>query len=565
MSTPNNAPSYTLESCRQILDETIGLLEVTKQSVPNLDRLNLLLSKHFANNEFRSHCCFGHSNADVSLELFNSLCVLPSTDWTVHLVASDHSPILQPSHADVSSAQLAYDQKFKLISTNISTLLVNIANLHPLKDQIRSSMTRSPTLSTPWILSILGRKRQSSTTNFVAPPLEELRRRISASINGALTKQLTHPSTKLFSQETGLLWQSLDDSFDVHKVYLDVCSAFPKRLEKLLLQSGKTLDKLAGVEVVHRYHGVEAIVRDALSRGQKHGFESKDLKLADGSLGGTIFAIHNAHYSVEWIAAYLVDTDNNLFMEDVRAASLSHKERLLRIFSTYHTSDQPSWIQFGGKMANPFIYLSRLASAAEQGFLKIQSYVINLLIDDITEALKPLDINGRFKLEHYSFDTGVVSLGNPTTSSLAAHQDGKPGIVCPHTPSFSRFMLMVPTMAFQNNCGATATVSWFRSDDPKKETKATFTHDFFINHFQLMQVNDKFHHEVCMLSLIFSRQVCPYNYSLLVLPLLAIIREIHSRKDLWIGHITSTSKWSTFCQTNCRARSLSSIYVSQNF
>jgi SpoU rRNA methylase family enzyme len=80
-------------------------------------------------------------------------------------------------------------------------------------------------------------------------------------------------------------------------------------------------------------------------------------------------------------------------MEDVRAASLADKERLLCIFSTYHTQAQPSWLQFGTG-ANVFVYLSRLASAAEQGFLKIQSYVINLLIDDINKALKLLDTNG---------------------------------------------------------------------------------------------------------------------------------------------------------------------------
>jgi hypothetical protein len=131
-----------------------------------------------------------------------------------------------------------------------------------------------------------------------------------------------HPASNLFSPATGFIWQSVDGSFDVNKVYLDVCSAFPQRLEKLLLGSGKTLDQLAGVEVLHPYPKVEAIVRDALSRCRKIGFESVDLKHVDGSLGGTVFAIHNAHYSVEWIASYLlVDADNNYFMEDVRAAA----------------------------------------------------------------------------------------------------------------------------------------------------------------------------------------------------------------------------------------------------
>ncbi len=174
----------------------------------------------------------------------------------------------------------------------------------------------------------------------------------------------------------------------------------------------------------------------------------------DGSLGGTVFAIHNAHCSVEWIAAYLVDTDNQVFMEDVRAASMSEKERLLRIFFTYHSQDHPSWMQFGNSK-DVFVCLSRLASAAEQGFLKIQSCVINLLIDDINKAVQSLDTHGKHALEHCHCDTGVVSLGNPMTSSLAGHQDGKPGIVCPHTPSFSISMLMVPTMAIQNNCDPT--------------------------------------------------------------------------------------------------------------
>jgi hypothetical protein len=74
----------------------------------------------------------------------------------------------------------------------------------------------------------------------------------------------------------------------------------------------------------------------------------------------------SAHYArFEWIAAYLVDTDNNVFMQDVRWGSLL-EERLL--FSQPTTPEVASWIQFGTRAV--FIFLSRLASAAEQGFLK---------------------------------------------------------------------------------------------------------------------------------------------------------------------------------------------------
>jgi hypothetical protein len=70
--------------------------------------------------------------------------------------------------------------------------------------------------------------------------------------------------------------------------------------------------------------------------------EVKDLLVVDGSLGGTVFALHNSYIAVKWTAAYLVDTDNNLFMEDIRAKALNGKDRLLQIFSLYHTHNAPT-------------------------------------------------------------------------------------------------------------------------------------------------------------------------------------------------------------------------------
>jgi hypothetical protein len=450
------------------------------------------LGNHFSSNEFRSFCCFGHKGENVSLELFNCLCILPSTQWYVGL-NSDSLGVIQASALDSLASQEGQINKLLLATKNITTLLMNVLKFHPESEYILSHIPRDNKIPSPWTLGILGLQRVVST--FVLPPLAELRRRITLSLDAGVLKKRDAPGTRLFSQVCGFLWQKLDDSFDVNRVYLEVCSSFPHYLEKLLGDGDKTLDQLAGVEVVRRYPAVEALVKDALSRGQKQEIQAADLKLADGSLGGTVFAIHNAHYSVEWLAAYLVDTDNNVFMEDVRAGTLFAKERLLRIFSTNHTNEVPAWVQFGEK-GSTYLYFSRLASSAEQSWLKISSYIINLLIDTINKKLDELNTFGKYRLQYVQYDTGVVALGNPSTSSLGAHQDGKPGIVCSHTPGFSRFMLMVPTMAFQNHCAPTANISWYRSDDPKKEKQATFTHDFFINHFQLMGVNDHFHHEV---------------------------------------------------------------------
>jgi hypothetical protein len=53
--------SYTLETCGDILQETIGLLEVVKRSAPPTACLQTLLGNHFASNDFHSFCCFGHT------------------------------------------------------------------------------------------------------------------------------------------------------------------------------------------------------------------------------------------------------------------------------------------------------------------------------------------------------------------------------------------------------------------------------------------------------------------------------------------------------------------------
>jgi hypothetical protein len=92
-------------------------------------------------------------------------------------------------------------------------------------------------------------------------------------------------------------------------------------LEALVLEKQTILDKLAGITVARRYPKVEALVNDGFSRAKLKGIESHNLYTDDAQtiLGGTVFALHNSYFSAEWIAAYLVETDNNCFMEDKQA------------------------------------------------------------------------------------------------------------------------------------------------------------------------------------------------------------------------------------------------------
>ena len=103
-------------------------------------------------------------------------------------------------------------------------------------------------------------------------------------------------------------------------------------------------------------------------------------------------------------------------------------------------------MQFG-KKKGVYLYLSQRASAAEEGWLTIVSYIVNLLIDDINKRLDS-ETGRRYRLEQVLFDTGVASLADPSLGSYARHQDGFPGLIDPLVKGFSRFNLVVPTAAF---------------------------------------------------------------------------------------------------------------------
>ena len=225
------------------------------------------------------------------------------------------------------------------------------------------------------------------------------------------------------------------------------------------------------------------------------GMESIDLKREDGTLGGTVLAMHNEGFlSIEWIAAYLVDTDQNHFMVDERARSRNNKERYLRIFSSIHVFKKPTWLQFG-KKNGVYLYLSERATAAEEGWLRIVSYVINLLIDDINKRLDT-ETGFRYRLEQVTYDCAAASISDPSTGSFARHQDGFNGLIAYLQRGYGRLNLVVPTMSFQNHCAPTSTISWYRKDDKTGPSVGSFVHDFFIQHWQLLGANLHFEHEV---------------------------------------------------------------------
>jgi hypothetical protein len=79
-------PSGTVATHLKILEETLGLLCTVSTDRARLDQL---LETHSGDDEtgrkFRSFCCFGRVGVDVSLDVFNQLCILPQTKWGIKL------------------------------------------------------------------------------------------------------------------------------------------------------------------------------------------------------------------------------------------------------------------------------------------------------------------------------------------------------------------------------------------------------------------------------------------------------------------------------------------------
>ena len=426
----------------EILDETLELLGLFGNASTDLDRLHQLLNTHFqedaAGMNFRSLCCFGRVGENVSLDLFNRLCILPKTEWGIQLITTQGTSI-SPHTLDTEETTKFTSDFASTVAGILHAILRGVIGTHSKKEKI-SNFIPPTGIPLTWFKAIVGPEYKQDT-QFPLAPVPTLRDRILRCLDHALQQKIVAPAAPFFCAESGAYWQEVDELFNAHNFYLICCSDFPAYLDRLIEEKKSTLDKLAGLKAPStRHYGVESMVQDAYTRATKQGMEWEDLLLPDKTLGGTVIAIHNRMLSAQWIASYLVDTDNNFFMDDIRAKAMNEKERMLRIFSMDHTYDKPTWMQFGEKN-NIFLYLSQRASAAEEGWLTIANYVINLLIDFINKKLDNDKKGKEFKLERMEYTVGVASLANPSLGLFSLHSDAKPGI-----------LLILPLLVSVNSC-----------------------------------------------------------------------------------------------------------------
>jgi hypothetical protein len=215
------------------------------------------------------------------------------------------------------------------------------------------------------------------------------------------------------------------------------------------------LDQLAGVVIEEECPEVLAEISQLLEQVPPPCIEKHDLKKGPGpgaQLGGTVIDIHQ-HLSPQFLAYYLVDHDSACsYMQNLR--SLPKKDRKICVALLHHVSTKPIWLQFGD-MVNTYLYLSRKVSAVEEKWLLIVNYVMRLLVDFVNARLvreSPNQVAPADKLMRICrYGTLVEDTGPPRCGNHGLHEDGKPGLVDPSDPRFSRFQFMVPTLCLQNH------------------------------------------------------------------------------------------------------------------
>ena len=170
---------YSPAVCQTILNEIISLLSLFEENMSISSRLDDILSQHLSGNaglnNFLSTCCYGRTGVSVSLHDFNSICILPRTDWRCRLVLKDPScPDLlsvSPSLLEKEERDQHIVQKFTCTKNTLLLVLQDVIHVHPRKTFIGFHLPTQ--IPNPWSLAILGLKNQAS--NFTPPSIDIIR------------------------------------------------------------------------------------------------------------------------------------------------------------------------------------------------------------------------------------------------------------------------------------------------------------------------------------------------------------------------------------------------------
>jgi hypothetical protein len=192
---------YSADECQDILAKTILLLKKRVTASQDTHLLHYLIEKHFQDidhgNEFRSLCCFGSKRVAIYVELFNSLCILPATNWDVCLSANRSTAAIEACLMDISFQENVLLDFFSTARNNIVTIVDALLRTHLQGDLIRSFIPRQG-IPSRWTGSILG--IETLETKTVLPPTHILSERVSRCLQVSLERKALHSALHFFQR-----------------------------------------------------------------------------------------------------------------------------------------------------------------------------------------------------------------------------------------------------------------------------------------------------------------------------------------------------------------------------
>jgi hypothetical protein len=499
-------PLPLLESqlaCHAVLAEAKALFHASPLTSSRQHRLDLLLFSYFQDNalgaSFRSMTCYGVDHSPVSIQQFNDFIIRPFSNFEFEL----SPPRTVPVSICFQSLSKEAQRERHCNTLDHAHATITFVLQHVLKEHYPGQtdlVFLATTLPLSWKNAIINNPHRSQLSVVDIPPLLELEDRIRQSIDFSLTLRITSPRARFFSVLSGSTWQEtpvIPEIINYEEIYLQGCSDFPAHLASLL-GTDKYLDELAGVDVGHSHPEVEARFQKMYEQAPARHVEGHNLFMGkDGvKVGGTVLALHQ-YLSPAFLAYFVVDLDASCaYMKEERSGH--KKDRIIRVASMDHVDTKPTWLQFGD--SNVYLYLSQRASAAEEKWLSIVNYMMNLLVDFVNARIKTRfgnNVSTLCLMRPRDYRVAVGSAGNPkANANLGKHGDGKNGIVIVDDPMYSLFQLMVPTLCLQNYAHANTSIYWAPNCEPKY-IAAEVKHECVLIHSQLLGVNEKFHHWVC--------------------------------------------------------------------
>ena len=525
--------------CYSILDETLSLavLDPLTLGAKDRSRLEHLLLSYFQDNEtggiFRSMICFGCNNRSVSTVDFNNFVVLPGSHYAMELRApTPHVPVpIQLQQVSATAKTNLHLNTLSHAHASVDFVLQYVsAEYYANNDEIAFHNK----IPLKWKNGIIGKVDRATLTIVDTPSLEELQHRIRQALDFSIELKKTNPYSFFFSLASALIWKESTpapppplEKVDYTSLYLKGCSDFPDYLADLL-GPDRYLDELAGIEVGHAYPEVEARFKKMYDQAPPRHVDGHDLKLGEhtSEIGGTVVALHQ-YISPSFLAYYTVDHDASCaYMTDERS---SHKkERKIRVASPDHVDTKPVWLQFGDT-ADVYLYLSQKASVAEEKWLSIVNFVMNLLVEFVNKRIKEFSpgrkLEGSDLMRTRSYGVVVSSASNPIQGNYGWHRDGKNGIVDEGDPQYNSSQLMVPTLCIQNFAHSNTRIEWAPLSDPTY-IAGTVHHECVLFHLQLLYVNEKYKHHVSH-AFLFSIFGC-FHYCITHLPFLGPVLSMFS-------------------------------------